>query len=219
MCCTAAATFLVDMTLIKICGITNLEDAVAAVAAGADALGFNFYKPSPRYITPQRAREIIDQLPESVLKVGVFVNEESEIVQKIANESSVTAVQLHGHESPDYCHELANQYVIKALAVSHDFDAQVIERYRVDAIMLDTKHNTLHGGTGRVFDWSIAQQVRKLVPRLYLAGGLSPENVAEAIETVRPYAVDVCSSLETSPGTKNHNRMRAFITAARSVKP
>jgi len=208
------------MTLIKICGITNLEDAVAAVAAGADALGFNFYTPSPRYITPQTAREIIEQLPDSVLKVGVFVNEESpKLVQNIANESGINALQLHGDESPDYCNELADQYLIKALAVSHDFDTQVIERYQVDAIMLDTKHKTLRGGTGRAFDWSIAQEVSKIVPKLYLAGGLSPENVAEAIETVRPYAVDACSSLEDRPGIKNHDRLRAFVTAVKSVKP
>ena len=208
------------MTLIKICGITNLEDAVAAVAMGADALGFNFYKPSPRYITPQTAREIIEQLPDSILKVGVFVNEESpKLVQNIANESGINALQLHGDESPDYCNELADQYLIKALAVSHDFDTQVIERYQVDAIMLDTKHKTLRGGTGRVFDWSIAQEVSKIVPKLYLAGGLSPENVAEAIETVRPYAVDACSSLEDRPGIKNHDRLRAFVTAVKSVKP
>ena len=208
------------MTLIKICGITNLEDAVAAVAAGADALGFNFYKPSPRYITPQTAREIIEQLPDSILKVGVFVNEESpKLVQNIANESGINALQLHGDESPDYCNELADQYLIKALAVSHDFDTQVIERYQVDAIMLDTKHKTLRGGTGRAFDWSIAQEVSKIVPKLYLAGGLSPENVAEAIETVRLYAVDACSSLEDRPGIKNHDRLRAFVTAVKSVKP
>lgn len=208
------------MTLIKICGITNLDDAVAAIAMGADALGFNFYKPSPRYITPQFAREIIEQLPESVLKVGVFVNEESpEIVRNIANESGITALQLHGDESPEYCSQFADKYIIKCFAVSHNFDMQMTERYQVDAIMLDTKHNTLRGGTGRAFDWSIAQQVSKIVPKLYLAGGLSPDNVAEAIETVRPFAVDACSSLEAVPGKKDHARMRAFVSAARSVKP
>ena len=209
------------MTLIKICGITNLEDAVAAIAMGADALGFNFYKPSPRYITPQNAREIIDQLPASFLKVGVFVNEESpDQVRQIANESGITALQLHGDESPDYCRELAaNHEVIKSLAVSNDFDLQTALRYQVHAIMLDTKHNTLRGGTGRAFDWSIAQQVSKIVPTLYLAGGLSPENVADAIEIVSPYAVDACSSLEAIPGKKDHERMRAFVAAARSVKP
>jgi len=128
-------------------------------------------------------------------------------------------LQLHGDESPDYCHELADHYVIKALAVGHNFDTQLVERYQVNAIMLDTKHNTLRGGTGRAFDWSIAQQVSKIVPTLYLAGGLSPANVAGAIETARPYAVDACSSLEDIPGTKNGERMRAFVAAVRSVKP
>jgi len=208
------------MTSIKICGITNLEDAVAAIAMGVDALGFNFYKSSPRYIAPQSAREIIEQLPQSVLKVGVFVNEESpDHVRSIADEAGITAVQLHGDESPDYCRKLADQYVIKALAVGHNVDTQIIVRYPVNAIMLDTKHKTLRGGTGRAFDWSIAQQVSKIVPKLYLAGGLSPENVTGAIETVRPYAVDACSSLEDSPGKKNHERMRAFVAAVRSVKP
>ena len=207
------------MTLIKICGITNLDDALAAVAAGADALGFNFYKPSPRYITPQSAREIINQLPPQILRVGVFVNEESELVQSIANESGVTAVQLHGDESPDYCRQFSNLSVIKALAVSHDFDTELVQHYEVNAIMLDTRHDKLRGGTGRAFNWSIAQQVSKIVPKLYLAGGLSPENVGDAIAMVRPYAVDACSSLESVPGKKDHDRMRAFVVAVRSVKP
>jgi phosphoribosylanthranilate isomerase len=208
------------MTFVKICGITNLDDALAAIDAGADALGFNFYEPSPRYIAPQLARKIIEQLPNSVLKVGVFVNEESpEVVRKIAEEAGVKALQLHGDESPDCCRELRKFHeVIKTFAVSHDFDLQLLDRYQVDAIMLDTKHNSLRGGTGRAFDWSIAQQVSKIVSKLYLAGGLSPENVGEAIETVRPFAVDACSSLEAMPGQKNHERMRAFVTAVRSVK-
>ncbi len=206
------------MTLIKVCGITNLNDAHAAVASGADALGFNFYKLSPRYIAPESAREIIDTLPGSILTVGVFVNEESpEAVKAIANRSGVKAVQLHGDESPDYCRALNS--VIKNFSVSTSFDIEQIRAYEVDAIMLDTKDNRLHGGTGRVFDWSIAQQVSRVVPKLYLAGGLSPENVAGAIEMVHPYAVDACSSLEDKPGIKNHERMRIFVSAVRSVKP
>src|SRR6476661_7687220 len=114
------------MTLIKICGITDLDDALAAVAAGADALGFNFYKPSPRYITPQQAREIIEQLPESLLTVGVFVNEESEAVRAIANEAGLQAIQLHGDESPEYCRQLADYYVIKTFAVSDAFNIQAL---------------------------------------------------------------------------------------------
>jgi phosphoribosylanthranilate isomerase len=206
------------MTLIKVCGITNLNDAHAAVASGADALGFNFYKLSPRYIAPESAREIIDTLPGSILTVGVFVNEESpEAVKAIANRSGVKAVQLHGDESPDYCRALNS--VIKNFSVSTSFDIEQIRAYEVDAIMLDTKDSRLHGGTGRVFDWSIAQQVSRVVPKLYLAGGLSPENVAGAIEMVHPYAVDACSSLEDKPGIKNHERMRIFVSAVRSVKP
>jgi len=206
------------MTLIKICGITSLDDAHAAVAAGADALGFNFYKPSPRYITPESAREIIDTLPDSILTVGVFVNEESpEAVSAIADRSGIKAVQLHGDESPDYCRAL--NPVIKNFSVSTSFDIDQISAYEVDAIMLDTKDNRLHGGTGRVFDWSIAQQVSRIFPKLFLAGGLSPENVREAIEMVQPYAVDACSSLEDKPGIKNHERMRIFVNAVRSVRP
>jgi phosphoribosylanthranilate isomerase len=206
------------MTLIKICGITSLDDAHAAVAAGADALGFNFYKPSPRYITPENARGIIDTLPDSILTVGVFVNEESpETVSAIADRSGIKAVQLHGDESPDYCRAL--NPVIKNFSVSTSFDIDQISAYEVDAIMLDTKDNRLHGGTGRVFDWSIAQQVSRIFPKLFLAGGLSPENVREAIEMVQPYAVDACSSLEDKPGIKNHERMRIFVNAVRSVRP
>ena len=209
------------MTFIKICGITNVDDALAAVTAGADALGFNFYKPSPRYVTPQNAREIIAKLPMSVLTVGVFVNEDSpKSVLNIANEAGITALQLHGDESASYCRELAkDRYVIKSLAVANDFDLQTVAAYKVEAIMLDTKHFALRGGTGEVFDWSIAREVNQVVPKLFLAGGLSPDNIEEAIETVRPYAIDACSALEDSPGRKNHERMRNFVETARSVKP
>jgi phosphoribosylanthranilate isomerase len=206
------------MTFIKICGITNLNDAHAAIAAGADILGFNFYKPSSRYIAPENAREIINTLPDSILTVGVFVNDGSpDAVRSIANQSGVKAVQLHGDESPDYCRALNS--VIKTFSVSENFDIKQLESYEVDAIMLDTKDNRLRGGTGRVFDWSVAQQVSQLIPKLYLAGGLSPENLTEAIGMVQPYAVDACSSLEDKPGIKNHERMRVFVGKVRSVKP
>jgi phosphoribosylanthranilate isomerase len=208
------------MTFIKICGITNIDDARAAVAAGADALGFNFYTPSPRYIAPPAACEIVEQLPSSILTVGVFVNEETpESVKKIASEAGVTAFQLHGDESPAYCRELSDRYVIKTLTVSGDFDIEMVQHYDVKAIMLDTRDNNLRGGTGRVFDWSVAIEVNKVAAKLFLAGGLSPENISEAIELVRPYAVDACSALEDRPGIKNHDRMRAFVELARSVKP
>jgi phosphoribosylanthranilate isomerase len=207
------------MTVVKICGITNLDDALAAVGAGADALGFNFYKPSPRYITPQAAREIIEQLPETVLKVGVFVNEELEDVRKVAKEAGLRSLQLHGDESPEYCRELAGYSVIKTFAVSDTLDIQAVHEYKVEAIMLDTKHNNLRGGTGQVFDWSIAQQAAPTIPKLFLAGGLSPENVQNAVEIVRPFAVDACSALEDTPGKKNHERVRVFINTVRGVAP
>ena len=208
------------MTFIKICGITNPDDALAAVDAGADALGFNFYKPSPRYIAPDVACEIINRLPTTILTVGVFVNEESpQAVEDLARHAGVTAIQLHGDESPDYCRTMENRYVIKALAAGADFDMQRALDYEVDAILLDTKHGTLRGGIGRVFDWSIAFEARRLVPKLYLAGGLGIDNIEDAIKSVDPFAVDACSALEETPGKKNHERMRAFVKAIRSVKP
>ena len=207
------------MTFIKICGITSLEDALAAVDAGADALGFNFYKPSPRYIRPDAAREIINHLPKNILTVGVFVNEPSpQSVEDLARDAGVTAIQLHGDESPDYCRDLKSRYVIKALGAGTDFDPQRAKDYDVEAILLDTKDDVLRGGTGRVFDWSIAQKVRRLVPKLFLAGGLGLQNIEEAIISVDPYGVDACSSLEETPGKKNEERMRAFIKTIRSVK-
>lgn len=207
-----------DHVFVKICGITNLEDALAAVEAGADALGFNFYRPSPRYISPQHAREIIDQLPDSILTVGVFVDEEPESVLRIAEEAKLSGLQLHGDESPGYCYEFDGYYIIKALGAVENFDLEKAASYDVDAIMLDTKDDLLRGGTGRTFDWSIAKRVNRMMPEFFLAGGLSPENVAEAITTVHPYAVDACSSLEDSPGRKNHERMIAFVNAARRVQ-
>lgn len=208
------------MTFVKICGITNLDDALVALDAGADALGFNFYKPSPRYIAPEAAHEIIAQLPSSTLTVGVFVNEESpQSVKDLARRASVTAIQLHGDESPDYCRNLAGYKIIKALAAGSDFDSQAARAFDVEAILLDTKDATLRGGTGRVFDWTIAREVKRLVPKLILAGGLSLQNIEHAIITVEPYGVDACSALEAKPGKKDHERMRAFMETIRGVKP
>lgn len=207
------------MAQVKICGITNLEDALAAIEAGAFALGFNFYPQSSRYLDPQAARRIIEQLPAGILSVGVFVNESGpEAVARIADQAGVGAVQLHGDESPAYCRALKSRFVIKALGVHEDFVPESVCEYETDAILLDAFDRDARGGTGRVFDWEIARRVRRLVPKLFLAGGLSPENVVEAIRAVDPFAVDACSRLETTPGRKDASRMRAFISAAR-VKP
>lgn len=204
---------------IKVCGITNLEDALAAVELGADALGFNFYRRSPRYVAPEDARRIVEQLPGAVMSVGVFVNEgEPEEVASVADAVGLTMVQLHGDESPQYCRALRGRFVIKALRATDDFDPQSVREYETDAILLDAYTSGARGGTGRVVDWEVAKRVRELVPQLFLAGGLSPENVAAAIAVVEPYAVDACSSLESAPGRKDRERMRAFVAAAR-VKP
>jgi phosphoribosylanthranilate isomerase len=204
---------------IKICGITNLEDALAAVEAGADALGYNFYRRSPRYIAPEDARRIIAELPATVMSVGVFVNEsEPEQVARIMDAVRLTAAQLHGDESPEYCSALRGRSLIKALRAGVDFEPQVVKDYETDAILIDAYAKDARGGTGRVVDWDVARRVRELVPQLFLAGGLSPENIAEAIAAVEPYAVDACSHLESAPGKKDNERVRAFIAAARRAR-
>lgn len=204
------------MVLIKICGITNLRDAFDAVDAGADALGFNFYRSSPRYIPPSAAREIIEQLPADLLTVGVFVNEATpEAVRTIADEAGIGALQFHGDESPEFCRSFPRRHVIKVLAIRPDFDPEEALRYEVDAFMADAFDRQAWGGTGRKIDWSMARRLRERVPKLFLAGGLSSENVEEAIAAVEPYAVDACSALETTPGKKDREQVRAFVRAAR----
>lgn len=207
------------MTVIKICGITNLEDALLSIEAGADALGFNFYKRSPRYIEPAKAREIIERLPDSILNVGVFVNEElPDDVARIAYEVNLNAVQLHGEESNEYCVALKNYRVIKAFRVSDDFKPEDILKFEVDAVLLDAYSRDEHGGTGKIFDWRIARETQKLFPKLFLAGGLTPDNVSEAIKEVKPYAVDACSGIEITKGKKDSAKVKAFVQAVRSTQ-
>jgi phosphoribosylanthranilate isomerase len=210
---------LLKMVLIKICGIKNAEDALAAVEAGAGALGFNFYGPSPRYVPPQVARGIVEGLPEGVLTVGVFVNVESPAeLARLADEAGVAAVQLHGDETTEYCASLRGRRVIKALRVGAGFEPERAAEYGAEAILLDTFSASLRGGTGRSFDWSLARRTRSLVPRLYLAGGLTPENVGRAVREVAPFAVDACSGVESAPGRKSFPLMREFVAAARAAE-
>ena len=208
------------MVQVKVCGITNLEDALAALAAGADALGFNFYRRSSRYIAPDDARRIIAELPSSVLCVGVFVNEESAgMVARMARESGVAAVQLHGDETPEYCAALPGGLeVIKALRTGQDFAPEDAAAFPVRSILLDAFSEAARGGTGETCDWTLARRTREVVARLYLAGGLTPDNVAGAIAAVEPFAVDVCSGVEVSPGRKDAARVRAFIAAVRACE-
>jgi phosphoribosylanthranilate isomerase len=201
------------MTLVKICGITNLEDALFCVEEGANILGFNFYPKSPRYITPQEAFQITKQV--KVFKVGVFVNASIDEILKIIDITQVEAIQLHGEESADFVDKLKQRIgdlqLIKAFRVSRDFDIQTIKNFSVDAILLDSYDSSSYGGTGKVFDWQIAKMIRQIFPKLYLAGGLSSENVAKAIKEVNPFAVDVCSGVESAKGIKDRAKIRSFI--------
>jgi phosphoribosylanthranilate isomerase len=205
------------MTRVKVCGITSLGDALAAIDAGADMLGFNFYRRSPRYVAPEDARKVVARVPEVVTCVGVFVNEPApEDVERIAREAGLTTVQLHGDESPEYCRSLRALKVIKALRVGRDFDAETVGEYGTDSVLLDAYVKGERGGTGHTFDWSLAALARARVARLFLAGGLTPDNVAAAVAAVRPYAVDVCSGVETSPGRKSPELIRRFVEAVAS---
>ncbi len=206
------------MTKIKICGITNIEDARFAVSFGADALGFNFYEKSPRYILPQDAKAIAETLQDEVLKVGVFVNIEESTIGECVDLIGLDAVQLHGDEDAEFVTHLravTDAKVIKAFRVDVNFQASSIADFQVDAILLDAYSSDGYGGTGMTFDWKTAEEVKALTPQLYLAGGLTPENVSEAIKLVRPYAVDVASGVESSPGRKNPRLMEAFIRNAK----
>jgi phosphoribosylanthranilate isomerase len=209
------------MTKIKICGITNLFDALQATKCGADMLGFNFYQKSPRYIDPLAAAGIIEKVPENVKKVGVFVNTSNDVILETIKTARLDAVQLHGDESPSSISDLGRRFesdvqIIKALRVNSDFKSDDAGDLHVGAILLDGFSPLEFGGTGNTFDWTVAQQVRQLFPgQLYLAGGLTAENVADAIQAVRPYAVDACSSLESKPGCKDQQKMEEFIDAVR----
>jgi indole-3-glycerol phosphate synthase/phosphoribosylanthranilate isomerase len=207
-------------TKVKICGITNLEDALFAADHGADALGFNFYEKSPRYISPGKAADIAKHLPDSTLRVGVFVNEDLDKIISTVSTVGLDAIQLHGNEPPEFIQALRSrisQRVIKVFRVSRDFNPEIVLEYDMDTIFLDAYSAAEYGGTGEIFDWEIARRVQELGPKIYLAGGLSPENVADAIRAVRPYGVDACSCLEREHGLKDNIKVKAFIEAAKGV--
>ena len=208
------------MTKVKICGITNIDDALHAVGSGAHALGFNFYKKSPRYIDPSIAGSIIRQIDPVVDRVGVFVNEQVGTVERIALSAGLSCLQLHGTESPAFvneCRERTGLPVIKAFRVGPAFSPELITEYQLDSILLDAYCDNEAGGTGKVFDWVTAIEIRCIVPKLFLAGGLSGENVVDAINAVRPFAVDACSLLEAEPGRKDHDKVEKFISAVREA--
>ncbi|MBT6410636.1 MAG: phosphoribosylanthranilate isomerase [Nitrospina sp.] len=199
---------------VKICGMTQLKDALFAVDQGATAVGFIFYNKSPRSVTMKAAREIIAKLPPFVDTVGVFVNETAERVNKVADYCGLDLVQLHGEESPAFCRKI-NRRVIKAFRIKDLQSFKKLEKYSVSGFLLDTFSENLHGGTGKVFDWNLAHRAKKMGP-IILAGGLTSRNICQAIRQVRPYGVDVCSGVEKEPGIKDPEKVRAFLKNIRS---
>ena len=194
---------------VKICGMTNLKDVKVAVDGGVDAVGFIFYKKSPRSVTMQAVRKIVLELPPFVDSVGVFVNETAEQINKIADHCKLDRVQLHGNESPTFCKKIRRR-VIKAIRVKDIQSLKKLSDYPVNSFLLDTFSEDQYGGTGKVFDWNLAYPAKKYGP-IILAGGLTPNNVRQAIQRIQPYGVDVCSGVESQPGIKDHKKMQAFL--------
>ena len=189
--------------------MTNLKDVKVAVDGGVDAVGFIFYKKSPRSVTMQAVRKIVLELPPFVDSVGVFVNETAEQINKIADRCNLDRVQLHGNESPTFCKKIRRR-VIKAIRVKDIQSLKKLSDYPVSSFLLDTFSEDQYGGTGRVFDWNLAYPAKKYGP-IILAGGLTPNNVRQAIQRIQPYGVDVCSGVESQPGIKDHQKMQTFL--------
>jgi len=194
---------------VKICGITNYEDAVAAMGMGADILGFNFYPKSPRFVTPQQAMDIIGKLPAFIDTAGVFVNASMEKIHETIDVCPLDWVQLHGDETPEFCRLLLSYSVrtMKAIRVRNQADIESADSYFTDAILLDAFDPQKYGGTGLTFDWNIIGHIGK---RIFLAGGINPDNAASAIN-LGVYGIDVCSGIEQSPGRKDHKKMRKLF--------
>lgn len=199
---------------VKVCGMTSLEDALMAVGFGADAVGFVFYRKSPRFVTEKLVKSIV--LPPFVNKVGVFVNETAERINRIADACRLDTIQLHGDESPAFCRKLRRR-VVKAIRLRDAQSLELLPRYEVDGFLLDAYAEKIPGGTGLTCDWRLAQRARKFGP-VILAGGLHPGNVEDAVNQVQPYGVDVCSGVEKSPGKKDRAKVRDFILAARKAR-
>ncbi len=204
------ALYFAMFTKIKICGITNAKDAHAAADLGADTLGFIFVPDTPRYIDPQVAERIMGDLPPFITTVGVFADASLETVSQTILDCGLNAVQLHGSETPEYCREIKCAKVIKAFRVKDRDSLSPIPEYQVDAYLLDTYVKDKKGGTGETFNWDLARDA-KAYGRIIIAGGLTPENVARAVQYVKPYAVDVSSGVESSPGKKDHAKIKTFI--------
>jgi phosphoribosylanthranilate isomerase len=203
------------MVKIKICGITNKRDAIAAASLMPDMIGFVLYNGSKRYVEPKIVRDIVNELPDNILKVGVFVDENAEKVSEIARDCLLSALQFHGDEDPEYCNGFKDIYkVIKAFRIKDKNSLKGINDYDVDYYMLDTYNSKLKGGTGESFDWKIMESFEFLRP-VILSGGLTPDNVRDAIEEFSPYGVDVSSGVEILPGKKDIPLMKKFVENVR----
>lgn len=208
------------MTKVKICGITNLADALLCLKLGADEIGLNFYPQSKRYTSFEEAVVWVPQLPAPIRKVGVFVDIPICDILLPLSELELDAIQLHGDEDAEYIADLrieTDVQIIKAIKVKSSDDLHGLSEYKADSILLDTFSAREKGGTGEVFDWRLAAQVSGKETLIYLAGGLNPDNVQEAIKKVRPYAVDVASGVESEPGKKDPEKLKAFIENAKSA--
>jgi phosphoribosylanthranilate isomerase len=205
------------MVRVKICGITNIADALSAAECGTDALGFIFYPKSPRYVPPEKAKEIIQKLPGEMTRVGVFVNQEIQEVKEVAKFCDLSLIQLHGDESPRYCSKLPGFSLIKAVSPRAESDILKSREYPVGAILVDAYEPGRYGGTGKISDWGLAIKVKE-THLLILSGGLNAENIREAIETVRPYAVDINSGVEISPGKKDPDKIWRIMEVVREIE-
>ena len=203
-------------TRVKICGITNLADALAAIAAGADALGLNFYEGSPRYISLKTAAEISKQLPPFVMRAGVFVNADEDLVTRAIGECGLSLLQFHGDEPPECCAQFGLMSM-KAFRIRDEKSLEELPKFQTDAYLLDAYSSDARGGTGEKFNWDLAIEAQKFGKPIFLAGGLTPENVADAVRKVRPFGVDVASGVESAPGKKDAAKVRAFIQAVRAA--
>jgi phosphoribosylanthranilate isomerase len=204
------------VTEVKICGITNTEDGLCAAACGAAALGFIFYPPSPRCIKPEDAKKIISVLPDKVIKVGVFVNEKPEEIKRTIEYCRLDMIQLHGDESPEYCLQFPSSTIIKAVELRNDGDVSRALNYNVSAILVDSRQAGLYGGTGKKANWDLACRVKDKKP-LILSGGLNTENIAEALKTVLPAALDINSGVESEPGKKDHKKLAKIFSIIRTA--
>lgn len=208
------------MTKVKICGITNLEDVLLCERFGADEIGLNFYPQSKRYVSPEEAGGLVKGLNSSVRRIGVFVNPTKEDILFARKLAGLDAVQLHGDETPEFVSEIrmdTDIEIIKAVRIRSTDDIANLREFNADAILLDTFSTNGIGGTGETFDWDIARRASQLVKKIYLAGGLNAANIRAAIQIVKPYAVDVASGVESSPGKKDAKKLEAFINNAKSA--